>query len=113
MFRILVSKVHTWLVATLGENTIASTVEEYLLGRGRVTMESCLYGTNDNMSVVSTMSNRLGWDSFLEGRILEHWLVVVLPLLSHRPLQLLPELWGGSSSANSIMSSTSSGHTAT
>ncbi len=37
MFRILVSKVHTWLVATLRENTIASTVEEYLLGRGWVT----------------------------------------------------------------------------
>jgi hypothetical protein len=94
MFRVSVSKVHTWLVATLGENTIASMVEEYLLGRGQVTMESCLYGTNDNMSVVSTMSNKLGWDSFLEGRISEHWLVVVLPLLSHRPLQLLPELWG-------------------
>jgi hypothetical protein len=40
------------------------------------------------------MSNRLGWDSFLEGRILEHWLVVVSHLLSHRPLQLLLELWG-------------------
>jgi hypothetical protein len=94
MFRILVRKVHTWLVATLGENTIASMVEEYLLGRGRVTMESCLYGTNDDMSVVSMMSDRLGWDRFLEGRILEHWLVVVSPLLSHRPLQLLPESWG-------------------
>jgi hypothetical protein len=94
MFRISVSKVHTWLVKTLGENTIASTMEEYLLGWGRVMMESCLYRTNDNMSVVSTMSDRLGWDSFLEGRILEHWLVVVSPLLSHRPLQLLPESWG-------------------
>ena len=94
MFSILVSEVHTWLVATLGENTIASMVEEYLLGRGRVTMESCLYGTNDDMSVVSMMSDRLGWDRFLEGRILEHWLVVVSPLLSHRPLQLLPESWG-------------------
>ncbi len=94
MFRILVSKVHTWLVATLGENTIASTVEEYLLGRRRVTMESCLYGTYNNMSVVSMMSDRLGWDSFLEGRISKHWLVVVLPLLPHRPLQLLPESWG-------------------
>jgi hypothetical protein len=49
MFRILVSKVHTWLVTILGENTIASMVEEYLLGRGRVTMESCLYRTNDDM----------------------------------------------------------------
>jgi hypothetical protein len=94
MFSILVSEVHTWLVATLGENTIASTVEEYLLGRGRVTMESCLYGINDNMSVVSMMSNRQGWDSFLEGRISKHGLVVVSPLPSHRPLQLLPELWG-------------------
>ncbi len=54
------SKVHTWLVATLGENIIASTVEEYLLGWGWVTMESCLYGTNDDMSVVSMISDGLG-----------------------------------------------------
>jgi hypothetical protein len=32
--KILVCEVHTWLVATLGKTTIASTVEEYLLGRG-------------------------------------------------------------------------------
>jgi hypothetical protein len=65
MFKILVFEVHTWLVATLGKTTIASTVEEYLLGWGQVMMESCIQGTNENMAMISKLRNHLGWDSFL------------------------------------------------
>jgi hypothetical protein len=72
MFKILVCKVHTWLVATFGESTIASTVEENLLGQEQVTMESCINGTNKDMAIISKLSDRLGWDSFQEGRILAH-----------------------------------------
>jgi hypothetical protein len=90
MFKILVCNVHTWLVATLG----ASTVEEYLLGLGQVTMESCIHGTNKDMAMISKLSDHLGWDSFLEGRISEHWIALVSPYLSQSPLQLLPVAWG-------------------
>jgi hypothetical protein len=74
MFKILVCEVYTWLVATLGKTTIASTVREYLLEWGQVTMESCIHGNNKNVAIVSKLSDHLGWGSFLEGRILEHWL---------------------------------------
>jgi hypothetical protein len=94
MFKISVCEVCTWLVATLGKTTIASTVEEYLLGQGHVTMESCVHGTNKDIAMISKLSDHLEWDSFFEGRILEHWLALVSPFLSWSPLQLLPVCWG-------------------
>jgi hypothetical protein len=94
MFKILVCKVHTWLVATLGDSTIAFTVEEYLLGRGQVALESSVHGSYEDMATISKLSDHLGWESFLESRILVHWLALVSPFLSQRPLQLLPVSWG-------------------
>jgi hypothetical protein len=40
------------------------------------------------------LSDHLGWDSFLEGRILEQLFALVSPFLSRSPLQLLPVSWG-------------------
>jgi hypothetical protein len=94
IFKILVCEVHNWLVATLGKSIIASTVEEYLLGQGQVTMESCFHSTNKDKATISKLSDRLGWDSFLEGRILVHCLSLVSPFLSRGPLQLPLISWG-------------------
>jgi hypothetical protein len=60
MFRTSVSELTGWIVKTLGENSIASTVEGYLLSRGRVTMESCQHGTDNNLLIVCRESDRLG-----------------------------------------------------
>jgi hypothetical protein len=57
-------------------------------------MASCVYRTNEDMAMISKMSDCLGWDSFLEGRILEHWLAAASPFLSRSTLQLLPVSWG-------------------
>jgi hypothetical protein len=46
------------------------------------------------MAIISKLSDHLGWDSFLEGRILVHWLALVSTLLSWSPLQLLMVSWG-------------------
>jgi hypothetical protein len=57
-------------------------------------MESCIHRTNKDMAIVSKLSDPIRWDSFLEGKILEHWLASVSPVLSLSLLQLLPVSWG-------------------
>jgi hypothetical protein len=57
-------------------------------------MESCVHGTNKDMATISKLSDRLGWDSFLEGKSLVHWLALASPFLSQSPLQLLLVSWG-------------------
>jgi hypothetical protein len=43
---------------------------------------------------VARESDRLGWDSFLEGRITSLWLSMVLPMLCKSLHSLLPPSWG-------------------
>jgi hypothetical protein len=45
MFRILVLELRAWMATTLGEMTVATMVEAFLLARGKATMLSCLRGT--------------------------------------------------------------------
>ncbi len=94
MFRTSVSELTSWMINTLGENYIASTVEGYLPGRGRVTMESCHHGTNTILLDVCRESDRLGWDSFIKGRITTLWISVVAPHLLRGIRQVLPRSWG-------------------
>jgi hypothetical protein len=42
---------------------------------------------------VAKESDRLGWDSFLEGRITSLWLSMVLPMLRKSVHSLLPPSW--------------------
>ncbi len=54
-----------------------------------------LNGTDGDLITVSQLNDRLGWDSFLEGRISSHWLSIVAPFLRRPPGQyLLPLAWG-------------------
>jgi ribonuclease HI len=94
MFRISVGELTRWMTSTLGEPYTTSTVEGYLLGRGRVTMESCHHGTDTILLDVCRESDRLGWDSFIKGRITTLWLSVVAPHLSRGIRQILPRSWG-------------------
>jgi hypothetical protein len=81
MFQISVSELKVWLTTTLGELTITSTIEAFLLSRGEKTMVDCLHGNSNDLHYVAECSDCLGWDSFVEGRITTHWLEVVAPLL--------------------------------
>jgi hypothetical protein len=45
MFLISVQEIYDWIVKTLGDICIATTVEEYLLSRGETLMESCIHGS--------------------------------------------------------------------
>jgi hypothetical protein len=46
------------------------------------------------LMAVARESDRLGWDSFLEGRITSLWLLMVLPMLRKLSKSLLPPSWG-------------------
>ena len=94
MFRLSVKEIYSWLIETLGEHSVATTVEMYLLARGEDNMVDCVYGNDDNLVKAAEISDRLGWDSFLEGRISSHWLIVAAPFLSSRSQYLLPAAWG-------------------
>jgi hypothetical protein len=94
MFQILVGEPTSSLIETLGKHSIASTGEMYLLARGKATMSICVHGANVDLFTLSVQSNRLGWDSFLEGCLSSHWLIVAAPLLWQWSQYLLPPVWG-------------------
>ena len=93
MFRITVTDLYSWIVDTLGDICIATTVETYLLARGQTRMLDSIFGSNVDLSLVATFSDRLGWDSFVEGRVSTHWLTLVAPLLRRKSPALLPTSW--------------------
>jgi hypothetical protein len=94
IFWISVGELTSWLIETLGKHRVALTVVMYLLARGKATMSSCVHGVNFDLITLSVQTNRLGWDSFLEGRLSSHWLTVAAPLLWQWSQYLLPPAWG-------------------
>ena len=93
MFHMSVKELTTWLILTLGERCIATTIEQYLMSRGETRMVDCVNGTNQDLLVVAVASDRLGCDGLPEGCISKLWLIVTAPL-SLRPRQyLLPLAW--------------------
>ena len=94
MFQVSVNELTAWLRSTLGEQCIAMTVKRYLLSRGEATMEECVHGNYADLRAIATASDRLGWDSLLEGRISAHWLTLVATFLLKTGQNLLPHVWG-------------------
>jgi hypothetical protein len=94
MLQISVQEIHDWIVKTLGDIcSISAMVEAYLLSRGETLMESCVHGSNQEMLQVATISDWLGWDSFVEGRVITQWLQLVTPFLAHTSPHLLAKSW--------------------
>ena len=60
MFSILVGELTSWIIESLGEHSVASTVEMYLLARGEAKMSSCVHGANVGLVTLSVQTNRLG-----------------------------------------------------
>ncbi len=83
----------SWL-SWQGNWCLLATVKAYLLAREEITIASCVHENNINLAMVAKLSNRLGWDSFVEGRISKHWLMVATPLLWRHQQYLLPFAWG-------------------
>lgn len=94
MFQTSVSELTEWLRRTLGEYSVAATVEAYLLGRGETTMKESIHGTISALKLVADDSDRLGWDSLIEGRISTRWQSLVSPLLRKTSNCLQFQSWG-------------------
>jgi hypothetical protein len=94
LFHLMINELHSWIESTLGNHVVATTIGAYLCARREITMQSLVNETCADMITVSKHSNRLGWDSLLEGRITRHWLLLVAPFLCQMPRNLLPQSWG-------------------
>jgi hypothetical protein len=94
LFHSTINELHSWIESTLGNHVVATTIGAYLHTRGERTMRSLIDDTCADMITVLEHSNRLGWDSHLEGRITRHWLLLVAPFLCQMPRNLLPQSWG-------------------
>ncbi len=94
MFHMSVKELTTWLILTLGEHCIATTIKQYLMSCGETRMVDCMNGTNQDLHAVAIFSDRLGYDSLLEGRISKLWLTAAALLLLRPRQYLLPLAWG-------------------
>jgi hypothetical protein len=93
MFQVTVKDLCLWIENTLGEQFVSTTVRMYLLACGETLMIDCMHRTNPELMDVARESDRLGWDSFLEGRILSLWLALVSPMQCKSTRSLLPPSW--------------------
>jgi hypothetical protein len=57
-------------------------------------MSHCVHGNNADLLTAASESDLLGWDSFIEGWIVNHWQTVAAPFLLRRSLAILPHFWG-------------------
>ena len=69
-------------------------IEEYLFAQGTKQMIDCLQGPDTNFEVLAEVTDRLGWDCLLEGRVSKVWLEVVSPMLHESGTYLSPTRWG-------------------
>jgi hypothetical protein len=57
-------------------------------------MIDCVSGMDQDLCDAATDSDRLGWDSMLEGRISSRWLTVAALFLLKTRQKMLPHSWG-------------------
>ncbi len=94
MFRDTAQILGRWMVKTLGKENVSATVTMYLLSQGETLMTDCVHRGNQELINMARESDRLGWDSLLEGRITTLWLPLVSQLLSKSSRSLLTPSWG-------------------
>ena len=83
-----------WLYSTPVDPLLADAIEDYLLAQGEKTWVECLTVRNTEYELLMEVQDRLGWHSFLEGRISTLFLQVMKqPLLESRS-RMSPERWG-------------------
>jgi hypothetical protein len=79
---------------TLRRSELTLAVSTYLLGRGLVTLDSCIPFSEGILANLVRSTDLLGWDCFLEGRISNAWMPVAKQMLAENGSQLLAETWG-------------------
>ncbi len=91
MFCISVQDLIEWMTSTLHHQGVVHMVEGYLLSCDEKWMQDCIRVEDTGLRSLAIASDRLRWDSFLEGRIAQEWIAFVTPLL--RGTRIRPVSW--------------------
>ena len=94
MLQLSVRTLTTWMTDTGVDVILIDMVEEYLLAQDSKRMVDCLHVENTSYQLLAESTDRLRWDSFVEGRISTVWLEVVKPQLLAGNTYLSPQRWG-------------------
>ena len=94
VYSLSVRELVSWLNTTLGDRRMSTTIETYLRSHGALGMTDCLHGSCPYLALAAAATDRLGFNNFVEGRISQHWLSVVAPLIRNSRRFLLPSAWG-------------------
>jgi len=93
LFRQTAGDVINCLVDISVDIELIELVETYLLAQGEKTMTQCIAYTNSRYELLAQVQDRLGWDSFVEGRISTLFLETVKPFLEKSRRRSLVK-WG-------------------
>ena len=94
MFKLSVRSLTTWMTDTGAHVMLIDMVEEYLLAQDTKQIVDCLHVDNASYRLLAESTDRLRWDSFLEGHISTVWLEVMKPQLQAGNTYLSPQRWG-------------------
>ena len=83
-----------WMTETRVDPILVDMVEEYLRGQGSSTMVEGLSLHQEDYVRLAMETDRLGWDSFVEGRIASRWIEIMKPVLAGERKYLTPKRWG-------------------
>ena len=94
MFELTVRTLTDWMNYTGVDVILVDMIEEYLLAQGEKTMSECLRYSTEAYASLAGSTDRLRWDSLLEGRISSEWLLIMKPALLSSGRYLSPRQWG-------------------
>ncbi len=94
MLSVTVRALVNWMAATQVDPVLVSMVREYLLAQGSKLMTDCLHLDHEEYQQLADETDKLRWDSFIEGRLSSKWITVVTPQLKTSSLYLKPSRWG-------------------
>ena len=93
MLRLSIRDITTWMSSTGADPLMVDMIETYLLAQDTKTMLECLEYPDDDLELLARSQDRLGWDSFVEGRISKVFLEVMKPVLLEAGTYLSVERW--------------------
>ncbi len=94
MFALTVRMLTSWMVDTGVDIVLVDMIGEYLLAQSNKSMSECLCYSNTDYELLAEYSDRLRWDSLLEGHISSLWIQIMKPALLNSRQYLSPRKWG-------------------
>ena len=93
LFRLSSETVLACLVEAHADPELVDLVDEYMTAQGERSMFDCLQSAHSKFAVLASVQDRLGWDSFVEGRISKMWLDTMAPFFAQSGIKSADK-WG-------------------